>query len=166
MKKMKHRSAIMLYLFLFAFWLILAPELSWVQILIGAVVALLIVLYNFDLVFDAKEVTKLGFKSLWVLLRIFYTLVIEIIKANLNVVKIVLSKKMPIDPGFVTIRQPLKKKLNQTLYGNAITLTPGTLTIDMNEEEIIVHGLKVEYATSLENSHLEKVFIQFEEAEK
>jgi multicomponent Na+:H+ antiporter subunit E len=112
---------------------------------------------------DSNAVKPSMLKALFILVM---TLLKEIVVANLHVAKIVLSRKMPIDPGFVKIKQPLKKDLNQALYGNAITLTPGTLTIDMSDDEIIIHGLRIEYAKGIEGSHLEKVFIDLEEAGK
>jgi multicomponent Na+:H+ antiporter subunit E len=93
---------------------------------------------------------------------LIFILIFNIIKSNIEVAKIVLSKKMPIDPGFVTIDQKLKKELNQALYANAITLTPGTLTVDMDHEKIVVHGLLKKHVRDLEGSSLEKAFLDLE----
>jgi multicomponent Na+:H+ antiporter subunit E len=93
---------------------------------------------------------------------LIFVLIANIIKSNIEVAKIVLSKKMPIDPGFVTIDQKLKKELNQALYANAITLTPGTLTVDMDKDKIVVHGLLKQHVRDLEGSRLEKAFLDLE----
>ena len=166
MKTKKRNGAIVLFILLLTFWMIIASSISLIELTVGFFASLLIVLYSYNLIFtvdDSNAVKPSMLKALFILV---VTLLREIVVANLHVAKIVLSRKMPIDPGFVKIKQPLKKDLNQALYGNAITLTPGTLTIDMSDDEIIIHGLRIEYAKGIEGSHLEKVFIDLEEAGK
>ena len=119
-------------------------------------------LAKYDLVFNHSEVTKLTFKFLYRIFILFFVLIFNIAKSNIEVAKIVLSKKMPIDPGFVKIKNPLKKELNQALFANAITLTPGTLTVDMNHDEIIIHGLVKDSVKNIDTSSLEKAFIALE----
>ena len=126
----------------------------------------LVVFYNYDLIFNEHEATSLSLRLIWRLSKLLFILIYNIAKSNIEVAKIVLSKKMPIDPGFVTIKNPLKKDLNQAFYANAITLTPGTLTVDMDQEHIVVHGLIKEQVHLLEGSDLEKAFIALEGVKK
>lgn len=162
----KKMGAVLLFVLLLLFWYILSFEVSITITIVGCLVALLIVLYNFDLVFDAKEATYLTFQVTWRLLTLSYVLIWNIVKSNIQVAKIVLSKNMAMDPGFVTIKNPLKKELNQALFANAITLTPGTLTVEMNSDEIVIHSLIKEHASKLDDSQLEQAFIKLEEAGK
>jgi len=166
MKVKKRNGALVLGVLLFMFWMIIASTIDPIELIVGLFASILIVLYSYQMVFTEDESNKIKPGMLKALFILAITLIKEIIVANFHVAKIVLSKKMPINPGFVKIKQPLKKDLNQALFGNAITLTPGTLTVDMGDDEIIVHGLKVEYAKNIENSHLEKVFVHLEEAGK
>jgi len=166
MRVSKRKGSLLLFFLLLVFWIIIASNFDLSEIIIGAVASILIVLYNLDLVFTKEEATKVSFKSIGALFVVGYTLLVEIIKANFTVVKIVLSKKMDITPGFESIRQPMIKNLNQTFYANAITLTPGTLTIDMSDTEILVHGLQLKHIHELEGSKLEKAFMMLEESEK
>jgi len=166
MKTKKRNGAIVLFVLLLAFWMIIASSINLIEFIVGFFASLLIVFYSYDLVFTIEDSNAVKPSMLKALFILVFTLLKEIVVANIHVAKIVLSKKMPIDPGFVTIKQPLKKDLNKALFGNAITLTPGTLTIDMSDDEIIVHGLRVDYAKGIEGSHLEKVFINLEEAGK
>lgn len=73
----------------------------------------------------------------------FYVLIKEIIKANIMVAKIVLSPKIDIKPGI--IRVPIRTKTNIGITGiaNTITLTPGTLTVDISDDEsaLFVHSI-------------------------
>lgn len=166
MKTKKRNGAILLLILLTIFWMIIASKINTVELIIGFLSSTIIVLYSYDMIFTSDEATKFTPKSIIALLVLIYTLIREIVFANFEVAKIVLSRKMPINPGFKTIRQPLKKDLNQALFGNAITLTPGTLTVDMNDEEIIVHGLRLENIDKIEGSALQRAFISLEEASK
>jgi len=162
----KRYGAVLLFLFLLVFWFILASRFDLATIIIGFVVSSMIVFYNYDLVFNRLEVTKLSVKAIGSFIVLAYVLLINIIKSNIQVAIIVLSPSLPIHPGFASIRQPLKKEINQALYANAITLTPGTLTVDMDDKFILVHGLKLEHIHDLEGSKMEQAFVKFEEASK
>jgi multicomponent Na+:H+ antiporter subunit E len=163
MDKNKRNGMILLIILLLTFWMIIASSISWIDLAFGFFASLLIVLYSYDMVFTVDDSTPLKPKTLKALFVLIVTLLWEIIIANFHVAKIVLSKKMPIDPGFASIRNPLKKDLNQALYGNAITMTPGTLTVDMKKDEIIVHGLEMHLIQNIEGSRLEKVFMNLED---
>ncbi|MDI6453270.1 Na+/H+ antiporter subunit E [Peloplasma aerotolerans] len=164
MHNKKRNGAVLLFILLFSFWMIIASDFHFMEIFTGLLASLMIVLYNFDMVFHKDEATSLRPKSFWAFFILFFILLKEIVVANFHVAKIVLSPKMNIEPGFKKIRQPLKKDFNRALFGNAITLTPGTLTVDMNDEEIIVHGLEIGHIEDLEGSALQKAFIHLEEA--
>jgi multicomponent Na+:H+ antiporter subunit E len=158
----KTRAAVILFVLLLAFWLILSSKINLTIVIVGFFASLLILFINYDLIFNHQEATRLGFRTLIKLVVLFYVLISNIILSNIEVAKIVLSPKLPIDPGFERVRQPLKKDLNQSLYANAITLTPGTLTVEMDDEHILVHGLIKSHVKNLEGSALEKAFIDLE----
>lgn len=158
----KKFGVIILFILLLLFWFALSFRIDLTIAIIGLLVSLVVCLLNYDLVFNHSEVTKLTFKFLYRIFILFFVLIFNIAKSNIEVAKIVLSKKMPIDPGFVKIKNPLKKELNQALFANAITLTPGTLTVDMNHDEIIIHGLVKDSVKNIDTSSLEKAFIALE----
>ena len=66
----------------------------------------------------------------------FIVLIIEIFKAELDVVKMVLNGK--VEPAVVEIKTELKRPISQTILANSITLTPGTLSIDLDSENCIL----------------------------
>jgi multicomponent Na+:H+ antiporter subunit E len=68
-------------------------------------------------------------------------LVAEIVKANIDVTRIVLSQEMAISPRLIRIRASQKTHLGQVVYANSITLTPGTVSLDLRDGEILVHAL-------------------------
>ena len=63
------------------------------------------------------------------------------VRANLDVARRVLSPRLPLDPAVVTVRTSLISPLGRLLLASSITLTPGTLTIDVREDLIDVHWI-------------------------
>jgi multicomponent Na+:H+ antiporter subunit E len=70
-------------------------------------------------------------------------LVKEIVKANLQVARIVVDPRLPIHPGIVRVKTRLKTRVGRMVLANSITLTPGTLTVSVEDDELYVHWLDV-----------------------
>lgn len=68
----------------------------------------------------------------------------ELVKSNINVALIVLSPALPVNPGIVTVRTKLKSSMGRMLLANSITLTPGTLTVDLDSEFLHIHWVTVD----------------------
>lgn len=158
-----NKKIILLFLLLFLFWLVLSPGISTQTIVAGLLISFCVALYNQDLAFEEGETSFYSVKGVVKLFRFIIVLLVEIIKANIDVAKIVLSPSMPISPCFVKVPLTQKKDMNRVLYANSITLTPGTLSVDMNEEEILVHALTKEAAEGMDGNVLDKYITQLEE---
>jgi multicomponent Na+:H+ antiporter subunit E len=65
----------------------------------------------------------------------------EIVKANWDVVKILLHPDLPISPRIVVAPTTQKTDLGRVIYANSITLTPGTISLDVGDDYILVHAL-------------------------
>ncbi len=76
-------------------------------------------------------------------------LAIELVKSNLEVARIVLSPKMPVSPTVVQLTAQTENPVLQAILGNSITLTPGTVTLDDHEGELLVHCLTRQGADAL-----------------
>jgi multicomponent Na+:H+ antiporter subunit E len=74
-------------------------------------------------------------------------LVKEIVVANIDIAKVVLKKDMPIDPALVRFESALTTDLARVMLGNSITLTPGTLTVEIEGSSFLVHGISEGGAT-------------------
>jgi len=159
----KKFGAALLFVLLLTFWIVLSFQLSVTIVIIGAMASALIVWYNLDLVFNDKETTTRTVRQIGRLLRLFVVLIYNIVTSNIQVARIVLRRNMGIDPGFVSIPNPLRKELHQAFFANAITLTPGTLTVDMDADTILIHSLIKEHGHKLDDSSLEKAFVALEE---
>ena len=151
------------FVLLMAFWLILSPKISQQSILIGFIVSLLVVIYSRDILFDSVEMPLFQLRNFLNMLRFAGILLIEIIKANIDVAKIVLNPAMPIKPQFVRVPMMLKNDINKVIYGNSVTLTPGTLTVDVTEEAFVIHALTDEAAAAMNNSFIEQWVLRQEE---
>ncbi len=68
-------------------------------------------------------------------------LIFQIVKANVSVIARVLGPRSAIDPAIVRVRTNARTDLGKTLFANAITLTPGTVTVDVNGDRVVVHAL-------------------------
>ncbi len=73
----------------------------------------------------------------------------EIVRSSIAVARIVLSPKLPIEPRIVRLPVDKLEALDQALLGNSITLTPGTLTLDCDNGQLLVHALDVDGAQAL-----------------
>ena len=65
----------------------------------------------------------------------------EIAKANVDVARVILRRDMPIEPAVLNIEGSQKRELGHVIYGNSITLTPGTVTVDLEGGKLQVHAL-------------------------
>ncbi|MCP4806472.1 MAG: Na+/H+ antiporter subunit E [Proteobacteria bacterium] len=74
----------------------------------------------------------------------------EIVKSNLHVARVVLSPSLPIQPKLVRVKASQKTAFGQVLYANSITATPGTISLDLRDGEILVHALTQETADGLD----------------
>ena len=70
----------------------------------------------------------------------------EIAKSNWDVTKIVLSPNMPMQRNMVTVKAHPKTQLGRVILANSITLTPGTVSVGMEDDEILIHALSFEGA--------------------
>jgi len=67
----------------------------------------------------------------------------EIIKANFDVAYRIIHPKMPIKPGIIVITTELKQDIAKMILANSITLTPGTFTLDIIEDNLLIHWINV-----------------------
>ena len=83
-------------------------------------------------------------------------LLLEIAKSNIEVSKIILSGKMSIDPVMIRLKAGQSTEMGQVIYGNSITLTPGTITVDIDDGELLVHALTQSGAEGLHEGEMDR----------
>lgn len=104
-------------------------------------------------------------KKLPVLARFCGCLVREIVSANLCVCRMILSRKEQVEPVLVRLHTDLKTETARAVWANSITLTPGTITVSLTGQELLVHCLDKSLADSMEDSPLERLLKQLEKEE-
>ena len=106
---------------------------------------------------------------LWILLNgrvtaeILTLVVWEVVKANVAIIRIVLSPHMEITPCLVPVKTDLKSAGARAALANAITLTPGTITVDVKDDVLWVHALTAEMAEGLKDWHVARQLARIEE---
>jgi multicomponent Na+:H+ antiporter subunit E len=73
----------------------------------------------------------------------------QIVLANLDVARRILTPALPIAPTVIKVKASQNSELGQVIYANSITLTPGTVSLMVEEDGIIVHALSLEAAAEL-----------------
>ena len=68
-------------------------------------------------------------------------LLVEVVKSNLHVARVIVDPRLPISPRLVRVKATQKTDLGRVVFANSITLTPGTLTLDIRDDEVLVHAL-------------------------
>src|SRR5699024_9933141 len=87
-------------------------------------------------------------KRVWRIVRLFFIFIIEMVKANIDVVKIVLNPKIDVHPGFYAYPCDLEEDWEVVLLSSLITLTPGTVVVAISDDHstIYIHGVDLRSA--------------------
>lgn len=130
------------YIIYFIMWLLLTWSLKLQDIMAGMVVALAVTILARKL-FPDEIVRLLNPRRLLLVILYIPYLVYYIILANFDVAYRVLNPYLPINPGIVKVKTKLKNEFAKTVLANSITLTPGTLTVEVDGEDFYVHWINV-----------------------
>ena len=90
------------------------------------------------------------------LLRFWAWLGREIVASSLEVARVVLRRDLDLHPRVVALDATDLDRFGQAVLGNSITLTPGTLTLDVHEGRLLVHALTAEGAAALEQGEMQR----------
>ena len=144
----KNKHAISLGFLLAILWLLLSGHYTLLLISCGLLSVMLVVLLalRMDVVDHEGHPLHLNPKALviywcWLLKEIFVS--------NIYVCRLILNPAMPISPTVIALRSSQSSDLARVIFANSITLTPGTVTIDVDGDITEVHAITEETATSL-----------------
>ncbi len=73
----------------------------------------------------------------------------SLLRANIDVARCILTPSLPISPRLIRVKASQKTHLGQVIYANSITLTPGTVSVDVEEGAITVHALTRDAASEI-----------------
>lgn len=132
-----------LFVALLLFWVLLNGSVASGVLIVGAIAAALIAI-SFRGHLGWFSELRLTPRALATTVAYVFYYLKELVKSNVNVAAIVLSPDLPVKPGIVTVRTRLKSTMGRMLLANSITLTPGTLTVDIDGELLHIHWVTVD----------------------
>jgi multicomponent Na+:H+ antiporter subunit E len=147
---------------LFLFWLLLSG--FWVPFLLTAGLASAVLVAAFAHRMGAIDREGQPFHLSWRALVYWPWLIWEIAKAGWDVSKLILDPKLPISPTMLRVRAQQKTAVGLVIYANSITLTPGTISVDVEGDEILVHAITTAGADSLAEGDMDRRVAAFEGA--
>jgi multicomponent Na+:H+ antiporter subunit E len=155
-----------LWLLLTFIWIAANSSLAPENLVTGALIAGVLA-YLFSRQSEVWQSLRVTPQRVWYFLLYTGALVIEIAKANLNMLRYVWSPRIAIKPGVVAVKTRLKSPVGRLALANSIALTPGSLVIEIEGDTLFVHWLDVATDDPEETKrllagpfedHLEKIF--------
>jgi len=136
-------------------WLLLSGHYTFMLLGLGIASVLLVIVISIrmDVIDRKRYVFYLNFIAM---AKYLVWLLIEVVKANIDVCLRIIKPSMPITPTVTTIKSGQKTELGRVVYANSITMTPSTITINVSEGEIEVHALTVEAADQLQQGEMNR----------
>lgn len=162
--RMRYRNWVSLGLqtaVLFAFWLALSGRFEPKFLVIGALSIVVVLVLNRDIfrllpVSERGGVLRAMLVTGWRWLAYLAWLLYSIVVANVQVAYLVLHPRMPIDPVLLQFRVPWRGAATQVVLANSITLTPGTVTVDLRDGQYTVHTLAPSLAQPLASGETQR----------
>lgn len=148
------KRALFLFVALYAVWLLLSGHYTATLMTYGALSCAGVVLLVRHLgILDAEALPiHLGLRPLlygpWLLK--------EIVLSNLSVARVILHPSLPIHPRILRVDASQKTDVGQVTYANSITLTPGTVTLDVRDGQLLVHALTDDSAAGLLGGEMDR----------
>lgn len=141
----------------FLLWIIFNGKITPEIILFGIVIATIMLAFtckfmDYSLKKELRIYTKIG-KAL----RYIVLLIVEVGKANISTIRLILSQKEEIVPTLVTFESDISSPVGKAMLSNAITLTPGTITVSQEENTYVVHCLDDSLVDGLKDNPFEEV---------
>ncbi len=140
------RARAILFILAFIVWALLNWMPDWQHLVVGVFVSALVAYITGDMFVQRPHLLRHAERYFW-FLKYIPIFLWEMLKANIDVAYRVSHPKLPIHPGIVKVKTTLKSETGLTFLANSITLTPGTLSVDIDEKNgyIYVHWIDVRY---------------------
>ncbi|OUS34630.1 cation transporter ['Osedax' symbiont bacterium Rs2_46_30_T18] len=148
------RHTINLFLMLVIFWLLNSGHNSALMLSLGAasIALVLYIAHRMDVVDHESQPVHLSLK----LPGYFVWLLKNLVHANIAVVKHIWLGNGSISPTLTTVKASQKTNVGKVIYANSITITPGTVTVDLVDDRIIVHALLRKNIQALKTGEMDR----------
>lgn len=135
--KIETKSRIVVFILSLLVWILITMVFSIPSLVAGIIIALITAIFAGEMLIVTER--KFHLRRVWYTLEYLVKFMWELIKANFHVAYIVIHPLLPIKPGIVKVRTKLKRDSALTMLANSITLTPGTLTVDIDVDNQILY---------------------------
>ena len=152
-----------MYLLLLCIWIILNGQITLEILAFGVPICAVLYLFLCKFMDYSFQKDKQIMSRFFGIIRYAYVLVMEIIKANLAVIHLIISGRDEIEPALVSFRTDLNTRTARAFLANAITLTPGTITVTLEENEYVVHCLDQELAYGMDDTVFTELLADLEQ---
>jgi multicomponent Na+:H+ antiporter subunit E len=150
-KQTLFRPMFLSWAFLYVIWIAITSALDFQELLTGLGITLVITWLTLPRLQWLNDI-KLTPSLPWDLLCYLWIFLGALLKANVDMARRVLSPQLPINPAIVEIQTGLQSPLGRLLLANSITLTPGTLTVDVIDDHLQVHWIDQTPGTDLQSA--------------
>ncbi|MGM0591364.1 MAG: Na+/H+ antiporter subunit E [Halobacteriota archaeon] len=150
------RRFLAVFLGSYAFYLSLGDPLDPFDVVTGAVTASVVAAGFAPLLFARPPTTGRTLPRLGRATLFLPYLLYEVVKANLAVAYVILHPKLPVEPAFVRFDPAADERFERAVLANAITLTPGTVTVTVDANGFLVHSLTPATRAELPGGSLER----------
>ena len=151
-----------MFLMLWLFFILLSGKCTLEIVLIGLGIALLVLAFCCAFMGWSLKKEAAFLRRLPRIILDGGSLFLEIVKANFVTARRVFLRKGE-EPAIVTVQTPLEHEWQRVLLANAITLTPGTITVDVRDDLMLVHCIDKSFGEGLEDSDMEHRVAHVEE---
>lgn len=143
-----------MFLGLFVLWLIFVGKITLESVILGLIISILMYIFARGFLKVTVRYEKTVLTSLFGIIKYIGRLIVEVVKANVATAAVVLKFKEEPHPVLVRFRSDLTTNAGRLGLANSITLTPGTITVDLQDEEgiFLIHALDVSMSEDLDDS--------------
>lgn len=142
----------MIFTLLLMFWIILNENITAEILIFGLILSGVVTMFSYKTIRVSRGLEKKVIKKLGKIFVYLFILIVEIVKANLDVIKLVLTKNPEISPTLMPMKSNLKSRISRVALANSITLTPGTITVSMNDNDLLIHAIQKANLDGIEES--------------
>lgn len=139
---------------LYGLWLVLSGHFELILLTLGglSVIAVVVIAHRMDVVDREGHPMHLSWRGM----TYWPWLGREIVKANIDVARIIMTPSLPISPVMIRVDATQKSELGHVIFANSITLTPGTVAVDLDAKSIGVHALSAAAAQELAAGEMDR----------
>lgn len=147
---------------LFAFWLLLSGHYTGLLITLGVLtcIGVLMLAQRMKIIDEEGHPVHLAVSAL----TYWPWLIWQIAMSSWQVTRLILHPKLPISPTMIKVKATQKTRVGVNVYANSITLTPGTISVDVVGNDITVHAITADGAADVEEGSMDRRVTAFEKA--